>query len=383
MRKIAFVSTMSGGAWGGSEELWAQAAARLAQSGLAVGANVITNAQYPKRLKDLEADGVTVVRRLNEDGPAPTLALKIKRRLLPENAKNWLDSFKPDFTVISQGTHFEGYPWMQACVDRRLPFATIAQAAHEGFWPSLAKAREISAAYEQAQAAFFVSQGNLELTRRQLATPLANAQVIFNPFGVPYDAAPPWQPPEGGLYKLACVGRLEPGSKGQDVLFAVMRQDKWRARPLAVTLFGHGPNEDSLKALRALYGLTNVDFGGFVDGVEAIWRTHHALALPSRYEGLPLSVVEAMLCGRLCIVTDVAGNRELVDDDVSGFIAAAPSVRALDEAMERAWLRRAEWEAIGQAARRRAHAVIPADPVGVFIGKLMALIPAERERPTL
>ena len=70
-------------------------------------------------------------------------------------------------------------------------------------------------------------------------------------------------------------------------------------------------------------GLEKVTYGGFTEDVESIWASHHALVLPSRSEGLPLVVVEAMLCGRPAIVTDVAGNAELIQDGVSGFVAAA------------------------------------------------------------
>ena len=51
---------------------------------------------------------------------------------------------------------------------------------------------------------------------------------------------------------------------------------------------------------------------------------------------MPLSLVEAMLCRRPCIATDVGGNRELIRDGVNGFLAKAPTVESLDEAMNRA-----------------------------------------------
>jgi glycosyltransferase involved in cell wall biosynthesis len=85
---------------------------------------------------------------------------------------------------------------------------------------------------------------------------------------------------------------------------------------------------------------------------------------------MPLVLVEAMLCGRPCIVTNVGGNAELVEDNVSGFIASAPNEACLDEAMERAWARRDEWQEIGEAAGRRVRTVVPPDPVTDFIQEL-------------
>jgi glycosyltransferase involved in cell wall biosynthesis len=118
-----------------------------------------------------------------------------------------------------------------------------------------------------------------------------------------------------------------------------------------------------------------VRFGGFVPDVHRIWADYHALVLPSRYEGLPISLVEAMLCGRPSIVTNVSGNPELLEDNVTGFVAAAPTAALLDEAMERAWTRRAEWPAMGVAAAEQVRRRVPPDPAAVFADQLLELIP--------
>ena len=144
--------------------------------------------------------------------------------------------------------------------------------------------------------------------------------MIRNPYKVSYDASPSW--PDGDELKLACVARLEMGPKGQDLLLEVLSAEKWRRRPVRVTIWGKGPNEGVLRRMADSYELKNVAFGGFVADIEQVWAGHHALILPSRMEGLPLAVVEAMLCGRACIVTNVAGNAELIEDNVTGFVGA-------------------------------------------------------------
>jgi glycosyltransferase involved in cell wall biosynthesis len=139
---------------------------------------------------------------------------------------------------------------------------------------------------------------------------------------------------------------------------------------MIVTLFGHGPNEKTLLRLKQLYGLDNVRLGGFTRDVCSVWEQHHALILPSRYEGLPIVVVEAMLCGRPCIVTDVMGSAELLEHGVTGFVAEAPTTYHIDKALEDAWEARSRWAEIGRQAAIAVRKEVPADPIGVFAAEV-------------
>lgn len=95
--------------------------------------------------------------------------------------------------------------------------------------------------------------------------------------------------------------------------------------------------------------------------------------MPSRFEGLPLAMVEAMLCARTVVATDVAGHSEVIEDGLTGFLAASPTVPALLEALERLWVKRAEVEEMGQVAARRIRQLVPPDPIATFSGKLRQL----------
>jgi glycosyltransferase involved in cell wall biosynthesis len=95
--------------------------------------------------------------------------------------------------------------------------------------------------------------------------------------------------------------------------------------------------------------------------------------MPSRIEGLPLAVVEAMLCGRPVVATDVAGA-EVVEDGVTGFLAEAPAVGSIGNALERFWTRREEAQQIGATAAERIRHLIPPDPVRIFADKIRELL---------
>jgi glycosyltransferase involved in cell wall biosynthesis len=137
-----------------------------------------------------------------------------------------------------------------------------------------------------------------------------------------------------------------------------------------LTLYGEGPMRSGLERLARRLGLSDrVVFAGYAS-VEDIWASNHVLIMPSRFEGLPLAIVEAMLCGRPVIATDVAGHSEVIEDGVTGFLADAPTVASMAEALERFWTRKDDAQMIGRAGARRIRELFPPDPVRVFSDKL-------------
>jgi glycosyltransferase involved in cell wall biosynthesis len=95
-------------------------------------------------------------------------------------------------------------------------------------------------------------------------------------------------------------------------------------------------------------------FHGMVTDVREIWKQNHLLIMSSHLEGMPLAVVEAMLCGRICIVTNVGGNTEWITDGKNGFIAEAPTVPSVLHTLERAWQLVDNWQQMGADAHETA-----------------------------
>lgn len=362
--RVAFISSNPG--WGGSEELWSAAAAEIAEAGHTV--TVIKG----------ELGSSHRIERLRRLG---CRLIDLKRLpLLPKGTYKFLANFawplgsltqairlgralstaRPDFAVVSQGGNLDGLFHLKRVRRRGIPYGIICQKAAEMYWPTDPILDELCDVYRDAAFVWFVSDHNRRLTEEQLAMALPQASVVRNPFAVSWDSPPAW--PKSDTLRLACVGRLFPREKGQDIVLRVLARDKWRARPLHLTFFGAGDHRRALEETARYLGLGNVAFAGFSSEVGGIWAEHHALLLPSHCEGLPLVVVEAMLSARIPIVTRVAGNPEVVEDGRTGFLADAPTDDAVDAALERAWQARSQWREMGLAARASIQAQVPRDP---------------------
>lgn len=379
MARFVFISSNNG--WGGSEELWSATAAAIAAEGHAVTvykSGIDDREPRIRRLRELrcalrELNGALVPRRLASLLATFTYLGSYGLQL----ARLWLwlrFSRRPDLVVISQGGNHDGVFLAEVCRRLKLPYVLISQKAGDFYWPIDSRRNRVREVYEAARACFFVSEHNRRLTEEQLGIALPHASVVRNPFLVPAEPRSDWPEERDGI-RLACIGRLYPMEKGQDLLLRVLARDRWRLRPVSVTFYGTGNQRAGLEEMARHAGLTSVTFAGFVREIASVWNDHHGLVLPARCEGLPLVLVEAMMSGRVSIVTDVAG-REVVDDGLTGFIATGATEDALDEAMERAWQRRDEWRAIGAAAAKRIRELVPPDPAAVMAETLLALVAA-------
>jgi glycosyltransferase involved in cell wall biosynthesis len=371
--RIVFVSEC-GESWGGSEELWSRTALDLVTQGFRVSASVRKWSPPHRRMLDLVERGVEVWfrpdsyplwRQAWRKLTAPhknTTTLQVQRLLTARPA---------DVVVLSGGGPFPSIDFLELCVSRQLPFVTIAQANADVDWIDDALAERYRVALATAQRCYFVSRANLRLVEKQIGSDLSNAEVVWNPVNVDLDAVPAWpQLGQDGELRLACVARLHPPTKGQDILLEVLAGPAWASRRWRLHLYGEGPMRNVLERLAQRLGLSDCVVFARHASVGEIWASNHALVMPSRREGLPLAMVEAMLCGRPVVATDVAGHSEIIEDGVTGFLADAPTVSSMANALERFWARRADAMEIGAAASKKIRGLRPRDPVRIFSEKI-------------
>lgn len=112
---------------------------------------------------------------------------------------------------------------------------------------------------------------------------------------------------EGPL--VVCVGRLSV-QKGQDVLLTAWEEVARRVPTARLVLVGEGPLRPELTR-RAVPGVALV---GSSDEVPRWMAAADVIAMPSRWEGMSLTMLETMARGRPLVATDVAGVREAMGD---------------------------------------------------------------------
>ena len=385
-KTIVFVSSLVH-PWGGSEELWKKSAIILKKTGYRV---IVfkENVEYQNpAIKDLVDAGI----KIKDIGYSSTsflkkLTIKIRRTLIKGlnsihtnllgksihhyKFRKHIRKIKPDLVVVAQSMNFDGIQYAAECISFNLPYVIIAQKAVETKWLVPAERVISIQSYQLAKACYFVSNHNHNLTEEQLGVRLTNAHIVYNPIKVSRKALPL---PKSEIISLACIGRLCILDKGQDILLRILARPIWRKRSISVSFIGSGEDEDGLKALVRLLDLKNVEFIPFVADIENLWKDYHALLLPSRYEGLPLAIMEAMAVGRTVITTNAGGNKEVIENNVTGFIGEA-NENSFAEIMECAWSKKDDWENIGHNAHRFISNNIPPSPENEFANTLMKLI---------
>lgn len=371
LMRIGIISTCEHYSWAGTEEVWYHFAKLALQSGheviLGAHAKVAASAQ----VGELQAIGLKVCKRRPRR--------PVRFYLMAERMRSEMNRLvNCDVILINAGSLFDSLnlPWIGQFVNRlarekkRIVYFChfCAESLPATGHPESAIERFLS----QISQWVFVSQHNRKLAERQLATRFHKADVVMN--GPRLNLSEPVPMPSGPM-TFGCVARLETRWKGHDVLLECLSQAAWRARDWRLNIYGSGPDEQYLQRLIRHYDLADrVQLRGYVREMTQVWQECHAKLLASHGEGTPLAILEAMMCGRTVITTDVGGNREILEHGVSGFIADAATPRCFGAMLETAWLQRHRWNEMGGSAFRAAQQLANADPAKALMKLIEATV---------
>ena len=144
--------------------------------------------------------------------------------------------------------------------------------------------------------------------------------------------------PRSPEYDFIMVARFD-FQKGYDILLAAIAeaQNVLRAMKKRALFIGGGETLGAMKAFAAEKGISDlVEFAGEIsNAAEHMWRGR-VLVAPSRWEGSPYAVLEAVARGKKVIASDCPGNRDIVRDGENGWLFRVGDVKALAELLVKA-----------------------------------------------
>jgi glycosyltransferase involved in cell wall biosynthesis len=199
-----------------------------------------------------------------------------------------------------------------------------------------------------------------EVWRTRLSSTLGGERLRVVPNGVPLPPRP-HRARRGKLLRIACIGDLSPSKAPEDLLAAVARLTPEVRSRIRVEFIGDGTGERRavLKDQIVHYGLgPTVRLLGPLSPA----RTHARLrrsdihVRPSRAEGHPMVLLEALACGLPSVVTRVGAVPETVTDGLEACIVEPGDVAAMADRLGRLLADGELRTAMGRAARRRAGA---------------------------
>ena len=376
MASILFLSSMNGGAWGGSEGLWSRTAMRLAAEGHDVACAAFDWPGKERRFAEFCAAGCEVLPLPNWRRRKTSVLDRLIHEALAKPAQTLAVRRLPwgrfDHVAFSQGAWDEVTTQPFRRLDRLARTYSIAYHSYreEG---TPRRPDELRRIIRGARANLFASGRGREVLAERLGMDPPNAMVIHSPLSFEAPVEEPAWPDDAGPLRLVGVGTLHYDTKAQDVLLRALADERWRARDWTLELYGEGPEAADIEALARTLGLEGrVALRGHIADVAAALAPAHLLVQPSRVEAAPISVHEAMAMARPCLVTRIGDMPRWICDGESGFVADRPEVAEVGGALERAWEARPRLREMGRRARADLLARFPADPVGELAKLLLA-----------
>lgn len=357
--------------WGGSEELWASLAEfALEEKHTVLHLSYESRSVHPK-MQSLINKGLISFTRPSYREISPKRLIQLAGKSVNFIRKKINRSFekifehKPD-VIIYNGTCYsicEERELIKQLEKTNIPFYIIGHFNDERGRSGLTEynANLVNKAYNRCKKVMFISQRSWQNAKRQLINDVENSLVVRNPVNLSSTAMILY--PNNSSIQFAMVGNLRVIHKGQDIVLEILSSQEWKKRDWHLNIYGSGEDGEYLKELVRHYQLNErVTFHGKVNDIRGVWEKNHILLMPSHMEGMPLAIVEAMICGRPCVATDVGGTAEWIEESISGFIAEAPAVASFGKAMERAWSCLDRWEEMGRNAHLKAMKLYDPEP---------------------
>jgi glycosyltransferase involved in cell wall biosynthesis len=134
---------------------------------------------------------------------------------------------------------------------------------------------------------------------------------------------------------IGVLGRLHP-VKGYDILLKACAALKSKNINFNLTIAGNGDELDNLTELSRTLGIEQqTKFIGWIDDIDKFFAETDIFCMPSRSEGLPISLLQALSHSKPCVITDIPGPSEILSTYNAGLIVEKEDPAQLADALER------------------------------------------------
>jgi len=232
-------------------------------------------------------------------------------------------AYRPDIVVLAQGAIASCSAGLLAAKKAGLPTISYIPMTHPErlFSASALKAafREpVNRIYYRLPDEYITISPRMKdyLRRKGLRQPVTVVPVAIDPLAIQLmdkEAARTSLGLAAGDWVVALIGRVQFWQKRQDLAVKALALARQQLTNLKLLVVGDGPDLAVLKELVRAEGVDDaVVFSGWTDGMAAVYSAIDALVIPSRYEGVPLVMLEAMLFRRPVIASAVDGMADIL-----------------------------------------------------------------------
>ncbi len=195
------------------------------------------------------------------------------------------------------------------------------------------------------------------------AAGFSRQQIIHIPNGVDLSVFVPASRPPAASRHILFVGRLDK-MKGVDILLEAIAELKKNGITCSCTIVGDGPGKENLQnAAGKLHIENQIVFAGTCSDIVRHLHTAAVFVFPSRSEGMPNAVLEAMACGVPVIATSVGGIPDIIQNGRNGLLVAPDDSRALSSALASLLTDPDLAAALGSRARMEAESLYSLDRI--------------------
>ncbi|MDG2312183.1 MAG: glycosyltransferase [Flavobacteriales bacterium] len=358
--KIGYVTLNQGSDKGGSEKLWRKSVFQALEKGHDVVISVYENS-LRATIEIFKELNLSIETRRNFNG------FTLWRRV-GLYSKRFFNKTQIDAVVISCG----GLAELELKINQTrtnnlaVPYVILVHSNTDHWGFSRNNQIEIADILKNAEKVFFVSQRLIRQTESQLNIKLTNASMIKNPIEQASTSPIP------KTKEIAFIGTLDIAVKGIGVLIESFSNTIWDERGVILNVYGEGKDEKEIRSLIKTFRVENrVKMHGWVGNIDEMWDRNSTLISTSFNEGMPMVIQEALMRGRLVVATDVGGNTEIIEDGMSGYIAKHPTVKAVNEALERWWNDKDNWNRVAKEGTKSVKRFLNTTPGSELILKTL------------